>query len=89
MVQSGGAPSQKRKMIPVSDLRAMDNDPQEIKDIFAENVFNGGQWLATLSKDALGEYLNALESKKGIDNHVAATVARINGYFTMKAMFEV
>ena len=82
--QDGGMPSQKRKMISVVDLRPLDDDPQDIKNIFAETVFNGSTWLGTMTKDALTEYLSILESKKTIANHVDATVSRIPSFAAMK-----
>ena len=75
--------AQKRK-VSLADVKALETDPQPLKDLFAEATFDTKAFLDSMNKTELTEYLHALEAKRTIANQISSTVDRVPSLTKLK-----
>ncbi len=73
----------------MTDVKALDSDPEAIKAIFGETSFSLTNWLNSLTPEGLAEYATIVEKNRTTAAHISGIVDKVVQFASVKAWFIV
>ena len=84
--RGGGVESKKRKIL-ISDMKALEYDPDPIKALFAETSFKPAEWLNTLTKAQVQDYLNDMGRYRSAKDQSKLIVERLTPFTVLRDLY--